>query len=320
MSRSALFGTTALVRSPDAPGGGAAAVVDPAAAVAAAAQAAPVVAASAAEPAAAVPATDAAPAATVVVDPAAAAEPAKPADAVAAKPDAHAIETLLEGAGKPEDAKPGDAAKPADKAGEDAAKAVADAAKAAEPAKPAEGEPVLPVLVTSEHEFKLPDGIKGDAPELKEFTALLAKDGVKAETAQTLLDRHAAAMTQFAEHMASEQHRIFSETRAGWKNEVLADPQIGGSGHQTAMMAIARMRDLLVPETDRSSFNEFLRVTGAGDHPQFLKLLHTAARYFDEPGAPTVIGSPPAKNGEKPGRKGRGLQSIYADTAAAKTT
>lgn len=215
------------------------------------------------------------------------------------------------GDAKPGETKPVEAAKPAEVA------KPAEAAKSGE-TKPAEGaQPVVEVAPV--YEFKLPEGIKAAPEQLSAYTEVLKTNGIKPEIGQALLDQHTTAMQQYAEHLLAEQHRVFADTRKQWRDAVTADAQIGGSGHQTAMQAIARMRDLLVPETERSEFNEFLRVTGAGDHPQFLKLLHVASRYLDEPPAPARAGEPTASNGQKPGR-GRGLKGIYQDNAAKRAT
>lgn len=279
--RNILLGTT-IMRAPDAPG--AAPVVEP-------------VVVAAAEPAVAVePAAVVEPVADVVVT-----EPAKPAE-----PNAHAEATLLEGA---------------DKTVEEPAKP----AKVDEPAKPVEvakvdelAEVVVEVPPITYEAFKLPEGVKFQEKELKEAQELFGSMKLTQDQAQSLMDRYTGEMQRFTEHLQAEQHRVFSETRKAWRDEVLADPQIGGAGHQTAMKAIARMRDALVPKADLPAFNDFLRATGAGDHPQFLRLLHSVSRFMDEPTAPAITGNPPKNNGTRPGR--RGLQGIYADTASTRAT
>lgn len=174
------------------------------------------------------------------------------------------------------------------------AAAAADAAAATEP--PPAAEPVTPVY----EPFTLPEGITAEPERLAAYTETLGKFGVSQEAGQALIDMHAAQMQQYATHLASEQHRVFAETRKGWRDQVMADEEIGGAGHQTAMAAVARMRDLLVPERNRGAFNEFLRVTGAGDHPEFLRLMHSAARAFDEPAIPAAPHRPPPNNGMPP--------------------
>ena len=85
---------------------------------------------------------------------------------------------------------------------------------------------------------------------------VLRESGVKPEAAQKLMDQHVGAMQQLQAHIASEQQRIWQETRAGWRKDVMADEQIGGAGHQTALQAIARMRDQLVHPSDMPAFND----------------------------------------------------------------
>jgi len=153
-------------------------------------------------------------------------------------------------------------------------------------------------------EFTFPEGVTADKERLGQYTELLGQHGIAQEAGQALLDMHTGAMQSYAEHLIAEQHRVFGETRANWRTEVMADDQLGGAGHQTTMAAVARMRDLLVPENRKDAFNQMLRVTGVGDHPEFLRLLHNAARYFDEPTAPAHIGRPPPDNGRQPGRAG----------------
>ena len=124
---------------------------------------------------------------------------------------------------------------------------------------------------------------------------------------QKLVDLHLENMNDYAQFVSREQQRVFSETRQGWRNEIKSDPELGGSGYETNMKAVARMRDMLVPKEHRASFDKFLRVTGAGDHPEFIRVLLRAAKFYDEP-APNPPGpgfKPPADIGRKPGGDGR---------------
>lgn len=169
--------------------------------------------------------------------------------------------------------------------------------KEAAPVEPAKPEPVA-------YEYALPETIKLDDATKTEFHTAL--DGFRADPAkgaQALIDLHNKAMGDYAASIVANQHKAFNDTRSSWQKDVLADEEIGGAGHQTSMRAIARMRDLFVPEKERASFDQFLRVTGAGDHPQFLKLLHQAARYIDEPSLPPANITPPPNNGKPPGRR-----------------
>lgn len=197
---------------------------------------------------------------------------------------------------KPAEAKPAEEPKPGEKPVE---------AKA-EDVKPPEPAP-LPAV---DYKYELPETIKLDDATRGEFHGAL--DGFRADPAagaQKLIDLHNRTMTDYAADLVRQQHQAFADTRKDWNKQVMADPEIGGSGHQTAMGAIARMRDLFVADKDIPAFDSFLRITGAGDHPEFLKMLHNAARYFDEPPLPPSDARPTKSNGADP--KARGSRLLY---------
>lgn len=275
--------------------------------------AAPVVAAPA-EPAPA-PAPDPAPAPA----PEAAPAPAEPAPALGAKPAAAAPEPTLLQKFDAEQAAAAPADKPADKPAEPA-KPAAAAAPAADPAKPddpaataaptepapaAEPAPLEPI----DYGYTLPETIQMDDALKGTFhTALDAFRRDPSTGAQGLVDLHNQSMQQYAEQVQADQMKVWNDTRKDWQTQVMADEQLGGAGYQTTMGAVARMRDLLVHEKDRPAFDHFLLTTGAGDHPEFLRILHNAARLFDE--APLPPPEPrPAPNGGKPA-SGR-LRDMY---------
>ena len=193
------------------------------------------------------------------------------------------------------------------------AKKVAPAAEAPKPGDAAasgEAAPVeAPVLATVAYEYVLPETLKmDDALKGEVHSAFDAFRADPAKGAQGLLDMHAKMMSDYAGNLLKEQYRTFNETRKSWVTEVMADPDLGGSGHQTAMGAIARMRDQFVSEKDRPAFEQFLQVTGAGDHPQVLKLLRNVARIYDEPPLPPANPKPTPTNGQPPKK---GMSSLY---------
>lgn len=227
------------------------------------------------------------------------AEPEKPAAEGEAKPAAEA---------KPAEAKPAPEAKPAEET-------KPEAAAPAEAAAPVAPEPVA-------YEYALPETIKlDDAQRTELHTALDAFRADPAKGAQGLIDLHNKTMQEYADGLYREQVRAFNDTRKNWRTEVMADEELGGAGHDTAMGAVARMRDLLLmqgrneadAEKNRKEFDDFLKVTGAGDHPAFLRLLHSAARIFDEAPMPPPGPRPPPNLGMP---KGRGLRRMYKTNGA----
>lgn len=266
-----------------------------------------------------------------VVEPAAAAAAVGNALLTVEKP------SLLESVGK-EESKPAAKGEPAQA---DAAAAKPEAKPDTKPesaaaAKPAEGHTSPAAAFTPvEYKWDLPASITADTAYLGEFNAALNAAHLPAELGQevgkTLLGIYDRATQDFArsyaEDLSARQHATFNDMRAGWNKDILADEVLGGAGHVTAMRAVARARDALVPAeltqptialADRngnplrdaqgnpvkiSEFEQFLRVTGAGDHPIFMRILHNAARFVDEPqhaDLPPNI-RPTATNGRAPG-------------------
>ena len=257
--------------------------------------------------------------------PPAAVEPPSPQPAPSPEPER--TPTLLEkfdaekAAEKPvekpaEAPKTADAAKPAEPA-KDAAKEP----KAAEAPKPAEGEkpaeaakPAEPAkLEPVEYKYTLPETLKiDDARKTELHTALDEFRTNPAEGSQKLIDLHNKAMTEYAEQTRRDQFKTFNDTKAGWETNWLADPEIGGAGHRTALKAIARVRDDFVSsaqqgtpkyQQDWKDFNEFLAITGAGSHPAFARLMHNLSGYVTERQAeqnPVDI-KPPKDIGKAPG-------------------
>ena len=200
------------------------------------------------------------------------------------------------------------------KATPDAPKVEAEAPKVDAPkveAKPVEIE--KPVW-----KFELPETLKADDKIMGDFTSLLdaivaPSESLTREAAgQKLLNMHNDALVAYDAAKDAEQHRNFNAMRRGWRTDAMADPEIGGSGHETAMRAIARMRDQFVSSAkpgsaqyvkDTAAFNEALRITGAGDHPAILKVFHNVAQMFDEPRLPPSNPNPPPGNGPRPNGK-----------------
>jgi hypothetical protein len=168
-----------------------------------------------------------------------------------------------------------------------------ETAKPGEEAKPAEAE--KPETAEAPLTFEMPTQLRAAPEQMQEFGDLVraAKSDPK-ESGQKLLDLHAKAMETYAKNVSDNQWKVWNDLIAAKGKAVLADPVIGGAGHQTAMAAIVRMRDLGVPEGDRAAFTEFLNATGAGSWPPFLRMLHRFAEIFDE--TPTAPGGKPARD------------------------
>lgn len=265
-------------------------------------------------PAAPAVADTAAPAAPVVAEAApapeaAAPEAAKPAPTLLQKFDAEQkAETDKPVEAKPDAEKPKEGAadvKPEAKPGEKPVEAKPEAKpdgdkKPEEPkAEPAKLEPVA-------YEYALPETLKMDDARKGELHAAL--DAFRADPSkgvQGLIDLHNKAGEELKAQVDQHQRDVWADTQKDWENRVLSDEEIGGNGHRTAMKNIAEMRDMFVPEKDRKDFEQFLEVTGAGNHPAFLRMLNNAHRLFGEPPMPPSEIKPSPNNGANPNaRKG----------------
>jgi hypothetical protein len=252
---------------------------------------------------------------TVVTD-AAAAAPETAADAVADTGAETSLLGAIETPGIEKSAEPAEAAaateekpagaeegKPGTVSADPEAKADADKpADAAADEKPAEAEaaaPETPVLEPVEYKYELPETLKmDDATKTATHTAL---DAFRSDPTnpQPLIDLHHEMMQKYDAAVRQQQWDVFSETKKQWRQEVLSDNEIGGSGHNTAMQAIARMRDNFASserpgtkayDADLQAFNGMLEATGVGNHPIFLKMLHRIAQVYDEaPMGPTNV-------------------------------
>lgn len=204
---------------------------------------------------------------------------------------------------KPGEEKPGEAVKPAE-------------AKPGD--KPVEGEAAPAAeLAPVEYKYDLPDTLQMSDVQRTEFHGVLdafRRDPVAG--VQGLVDMANKTFGDMAASMRQQQFSAFNEYRSNEVKRVMSDPILGGAGHDTEMHKVARMRDLLVPEAEREDFDKFAKVTGAGDHLAFLRIMHNAAAILDRPPPPPPGAKPPPNNGRAPGKSGRGV--LYDHPSSSK--
>ena len=342
MLRSLLMSGVAMrpLSAPDGPagGGGGGAPVEPVVAAPVAAEPAAAAAAPAAvEPGAAAPGGEpAAPAGKEA--PAGDVKPADAAAAAEAKPGHEFPPSVLDEAAKPTaEAKPGDAAPakdaapPADAKPSDKKEPAADAAKPGE--KQAEAKPAEPPAPI-EYAFTYPEGIKPDDvnPErMGAFTGILNGMRAPAEVGQKLLDLHLGEVTRVAQEAdqraLERQWDVFTAQNKDWRDKVMADPELGGSRHATAIKTVMGLIDAfsLREQTgknprsadtiaaERKELLDVARATGAVNNPTFLRLLHWAGDRIAREGSPRPAPPPRQQN---PNAGNRGLRRYQGTTPA----
>jgi hypothetical protein len=228
--------------------------------------------------------------------------------------------SLLESVAKVEETKPADPAETPEPAETETPKDPVETPELKEEPKPDEVKPDEPKPEPEpepelKYEFQIPEEIKLEPKGLETYTEVLREAKVPPEVGQKLLNMYLDEVQKLNTSTLQAQHDAFNETRKSWQAQAMADPEIGGAGHQTAMAAIARMRDRFVPEAQKAEFNDFLRVTGAGDHPAFLKVLYNVARLLDEPRVPQQSGNPPPQ----PKQPGQRREVLYDHPTSQKT-
>lgn len=193
-------------------------------------------------------------------------------------------------------------AKPAeDPAAAPDAAAPTEAPAAAEPAAPTAPEPLTYEAPT------LPEGVTLAPERLGEFDRVIGTHQVPPEARQELVDMFLRERTSWEEANLRNQHEAFAQTRQQWREQVMGDEEIGGSGHQTAIAGAMRMIDQFVAPAHRDAFDKMLVATGAGDHPEMIRFLHNVARKFDAPPVPLAPNNPPPDRGNGGARRMRDL-------------
>lgn len=182
--------------------------------------------------------------------------------------------------------------------------------------KPAEGTPPAEAKPTYEP-FTLPEGMKADDALMGKFTDLAGTQKLTQEQAQAFMSLGTEAINSAvkaaSDHMLNEQWRQHNEMRQGWVDEIRKDPIIGGNKFDTSLTNARKMVELLVPKERQQAFDQMLTITGAGDHPEFHRFMHSIGQWLNEPIAPKPAAKPAKSNGKAPGP--RGLRSMYEKAA-----
>lgn len=191
------------------------------------------------------------------------------------------------------------------------------APKPAEPAKPTIADTGAPEKYA---DFKVPDGVTLDAKTLEAATPIFKDLGLTQDQAQKLIDFQTAQMKE----LAAAPKAVFEQVNAEWSAKTLADPEISGavSGGKTGIDAvkydISRALDSISDPKLKSEFRDVMNVTGAGNHPAFVKTFWKLSQRIAE--GSHVPGSNPSPAGQRaPGSSDRptAAQAMYPKLPAA---
>jgi hypothetical protein len=183
---------------------------------------------------------------------------------------------------------------------------LASEAKPTEPTKDSKPEALA---VPEKYEFKAPEGYEYNAEALAPVEAKFKELGLTQDQASAVMDLYAAETAR----IENEPFQAYNDMQNGWKQEVFKDPALGtGTAIRPEVAAeLGRIKSAL-PADLRDSFNEAMDLTGAGNHPAFIRSLLALGKFVTE-GRP-VTGSGPAA---QPGAKPSAAQAIYAHLPSA---
>lgn len=160
----------------------------------------------------------------------------------------------------------------------------------AEPAKAGPGEAETKEAPAAEPssqaaELKLPEGIEVDKQFLEKAQAAWKEVGMPVEHQQKTLDMYVeyiSAQTKAFEEMQAKQ-------RADWREQIKADPELGGAKLEATLATVAKARDKFFGE----DAVKLMELTGLGDHPAFVRALYQiGARVSEDTIAGTVTEAP----------------------------
>ncbi len=165
-------------------------------------------------------------------------------------------------------------------------------------AKPPEKSPEPtpePAPITYEA-FKLPEGLEANGKEMETYVDVLKEFKAPQELGQKLIDLHVAELQK----IVALQQETWQKTLDTWRNDTLADPELGGNRLQTVL---TRCQGVLDEFADQD-FRQMLAVTGLGNHRSMVRFLDKVAAFVAEPGPRVAQGAKPVPDA-KPSRAQR---------------
>lgn len=144
----------------------------------------------------------------------------------------------------------------------------------------------------------LPEGFELDEEVGKSFTEVLGDEKLSPqERGQKLVELHATAMqsavTKLAEESAKANMDLWTKTNEEWRTKIAELPEFKGNPDAEAGKVIQALTAVGAGE----DFFKALDMTGAGNHPAILQILHRLTKPFIEGGA---VGG---EGGAKPARQ-----------------
>jgi hypothetical protein len=176
------------------------------------------------------------------------------------------------------------------------------------PPVPTDEAPKTPTPgVPETYQFRAPDNYTIDPAALAEATPVFKELGLTQDQAQRLVDIQIAREIA----LAKAPDEAVRQMRDSWRGKTTSDPELlatvdknsGKTGMDAVKVNIARTLAVL-PVDLQVEFKDAMNLTGAGDHPAFVKAFNKLAAFVTE--GSHVAGNGPAPGGQvKPGTSAR---------------
>lgn len=122
------------------------------------------------------------------------------------------------------------------------------------------------------------NGLKLDKGIAEQMLALHATElGSQREAMQKALQ----------ESLLAEQQKAWETTKESWVKQAKEMPELGGANFDATLSVVAKALDKFGTPAVREAFD----LTGAGDHPEIIRFIHSMAKHLVE--QPPVLGTPP---------------------------
>jgi hypothetical protein len=147
-------------------------------------------------------------------------------------------------------------------------------------------------------DYKVPEGFTLDPEVKKEADGLFKGMNLSQEQAQSLVDFYVAKARESAE----QPYKTYQEMTTKWRDDALAHPDLAGKlgPGKEVTVRIAKALDGLGDAKLASDFRELMDMTGAGNHPAFIRAIDKWAQRMTE--GTHVAGNGPSPPGQaRPG-------------------
>ena len=158
--------------------------------------------------------------------------------------------------------------------------------KADEP-KPDDKKPEEPEMKAEDYILDpLPEGMTRDNPMLTKFLEGAARGRMDGESVKAIV----AEMAPLIQEQMDAPIKLWVETNAAWKNEIMSDPEIGGEKFAThTLPTIQKALD----QFGDAKIWEALHTTGAGNNPAIVRTLFKMASQLTEATTTPVVNTSP---------------------------